>query len=125
MLDFAAIVGTLGGRDRVGWAMTTANATDADDTTRMKFSELITLSLQLNGRLDLLWQRVLYSHAAIIGVMVFFGSSELLYAVPRILVFSFYTANTIITIYAFSETLLGLRAVIEDLRAMQDGEAQT
>lgn len=96
-----------------------------DDPTRMTFAELIALNLQLNGRLDQLWQRVLYSHAAIVGVMVFFAASSQLYAVPRILVFGFYSANMIITLFAFHETLTGMRAVIQDLRAMRESKAET
>lgn len=97
----------------------------ADDPSRMSFHELISLNLQFNGRLDALWQRVLYSHAAIVGVMVFFGTSDLLYAVPRILVFAFYTANLIMTLYAFNETLAGMKAAISDLKTLQGGVAQT
>ena len=97
----------------------------ADDPSRMTFHELILLNLQLNGRLDALWQRVLYSHAAIVGVMVFFGTSDELYAVPRILVFAFYTANLIMTLYAFNETLTGMRAAIADLKSLQQGSART
>ena len=91
----------------------------APDETRLSFAELITLSLKFNDRLDQLWQRVLYSHAAIVGVMVFFGTSDQVFAVSRVLVFGFYTANMIITMFAFHEALSGMRAVMDDLQAMQ------
>ena len=97
----------------------------ADGHSQMDFHELISLNLQLNGRLDALWQRVLYSHAAIVGVMVFFGTSDTLYAVPRVLVFAFYTANLIMTVIAFNETLSGMRAAIADLKALQGNETKT
>ncbi len=102
-----------------------AEASQPEDPRHMSFAELVALNLQLNGRLDQLWQRVLYSHAAIVGVMVFFGSTQELYAVPRLLVFGFYSANVIITLFAFHETLTGMRAVIVDLRNMREGEPET
>lgn len=89
----------------------------------LSFQELVTLSLQLNSRLDMLWHRVLYSHAAIVGVMVFFASRAELFAVQRHLVFGFYTINTIITVIAFREVYVGLLAAIEDLKALS-GSAQ-
>jgi hypothetical protein len=96
-----------------------------EDPAHMGFSDLISLCLQLNGRLDQLWQRVLYAHAAIVGVMVFFASTENLYAIPRLLVFAFYTANTLITVFAFTETLMGLKAVVADLKVLQGGSGKT
>ncbi|MFK7837858.1 MAG: hypothetical protein AB8B60_16735 [Sulfitobacter sp.] len=103
----------------------TAKPEADDDPSQMSFHELISLSLQFNGRLDTLWQRVLYSHAAIVGVMVFFGTSDSPFVIARILVFAFYSANVIITLFAFSETLNGLKATIADLQEMQAGVAKT
>ena len=89
---------------------------DAEVDAPLSFNELINLTLQLNARLDALWQRVLYAHAAIVGVMVFFGTQSNLFMVPRTLVFGFYTVNTVITISAFRDTFTGLMAAISDLR---------
>lgn len=99
--------------------------TTKENRAHLSFLELINLSLQLNSRLDTLWQRVLYSHAAIVGVMVFFGNSANPYLIPRYLVFGFYTVNTVITVVAFRETYRGLRATISDLRAFQEHEPET
>lgn len=86
------------------------------DEDHVSFSDLMGLVLTFNSRLDALWQRVLYAHAAIVGVMVFFGTSDHMFAVPRMLVFFFYTLNTMITVFAFLETYSGLRATIADLK---------
>lgn len=96
-----------------------------EDPRHMGFADLIALNLQLNSRLDQLWQRVLYSHAAIVGVMVFFGSTQETYPIARLLVFGFYSANVIITLFSFHETLSGMRAVINDLRNLRKGEPET
>ncbi len=96
-----------------------------EDPSHLGFKDLISLCLELNGRLDSLWQRVLYAHAAIVAVMVFFATNENNFLLPRILVFAFYTANTVITIYAFTETLTGLKAVVKDLRALQGETPRT
>ena len=68
-------------------------------------------------RVDTLWQRVLYSHAAIVGVMVFFATSSEPYLVTRGLVLFFYTLNTGITLAGFHETYSGLKAVSDDLKS--------
>lgn len=81
------------------------------------FSELMNLSLAFNSRVDALWQRVLYAHAAIVGVMAFFASAEDIFAVPRLLVFFFYTLNIGLTIAAFRESYSGLDATLADLKA--------
>lgn len=91
---------------------------DPNEQKMMSYNELLGLTLQLNGRLDMLWQRVLYSHAAIVGVMVFFSSVPDPMVVPRVLVFFFYTTNTLITFYAFRDTYGGVVAAVADLKAL-------
>ena len=88
------------------------------------FHELIGLTMQLNGRIDTLWQRVVYSHAAIVGVMVFFASSPDPFVIARSLVILFYTMNSIVTYVAFRDTYKGLCAAVEDLRASGQTNSQ-
>ena len=88
------------------------------------FHELIGLTMQLNGRIDALWQRVVYSHAAIVGVMVFFSSSSDPFVIARVLVMLFYTMNSIVTYVAFRDTFKGLCAAVEDLRASGQAHGQ-
>lgn len=86
----------------------------------LSISELLSLCMQLNSRIDTLWQRVIYSHAAMVGVMVFFATTEHVFAVPRLLVIFFYTLNTLVTYAAFDEAFRGLRAAVQDLRALDN-----
>ena len=81
------------------------------------FNDLIGLVMQLNGRIDALWQRVIYSHAAMVGVMVFFASSKDPYVLARVLVILFYTMNSVVTFVAFRDTFNGLKAAVDDLKA--------
>ena len=76
------------------------------------------LCMALHGRLDTLWQRLLYAHAAIVGVMVFFSNQSDPYLVPRILVFLFYSVNLAISINAMRESYRGLQAALSDLRKL-------
>ena len=94
----------------------TAKDLRTDQPPVLSFAELMTLALAFNARLDTLWQRVLYTHAAIVGVMVFFASTSDPYAVPRVLVFFFYTLNIAVTMTAFLESYSGLAATLEDLK---------
>lgn len=93
------------------------------DAPALGFAELMNLSLSFNARVDTLWQRVLYTHAAIVGVMVFFATADYPFVLPRILVFFFYTLNIGITIAAFNESYSGLRAALEDLKKFPACEA--
>lgn len=82
----------------------------------LAFKDLLGLTLQLNGRIDTLWQRVIYSHAAMVGVMVFFASAPEPFVLARVLVMLFYTMNSVVTFVAFRDTFAGLRAAVDDLR---------
>lgn len=88
----------------------------------LSISELLSLCMQLNARIDTLWQRVIYSHAAMVGVMVFFASTDHAFVVPRLLVVFFYTLNSLVTYAAFHEAFLGLRAAVQDLRQIDDAQ---
>lgn len=89
----------------------------------MKFSELMGLTLAFSNRIDNLWQRILYAHAAIVGVMVFFATSDNPFPVARFLVFSFYTLNTLFTIFAFLEAYSGIKAAVDDLQKFPKAES--
>lgn len=83
-------------------------------------ADLLTLSTQLNNRIDTLWHRVVYAHAIMVGVLVFFADPGLdfPFTVPRLLVMFFYTMNTAVTFVAFHEAYQGMRAVIADAQAL-------
>ena len=91
--------------------------------SHLSYNELIGLALSFNARVDTLWQRTLYAHAAIVGVMVFFATADDPFLVPRLLVLFFYTLNLGITVAAFFESYSGLRAVTEDLKQFPEAKS--
>ena len=97
---------------------------DQEPNPPQSFNELIGLTMQLNSRIDTLWQRVVYAHAAIVGVMVFFASSPDPFVLARVLVILFYTMNSIVTYVAFRDTYKGLCAAVEDLKATGQAKGQ-
>ncbi len=89
----------------------------------MSFSELMMLMLKFNDRLDTLWQRVLYSHAALVGVMAFFSRSPEAFLLPRVLVFFVYSANVVITYASILETYRGYKSAVQDLTNLKNVDA--
>lgn len=90
----------------------------ADRTAQTK--AVFDMCMTLHGRLDTLWQRLLYAHAAIVGVLVFFSTQADPFWVSRALVFVFYTINLAISVTAMLESYRGLQAGLADLKAMED-----
>lgn len=99
-----------------------------EDTTgqplvaNMTLRDLLTLAMQLNTRIDTLWQRVIYAHAVMVGVLIFFANPEAAHSftVPRLLVMFFYTMNSVITFVAFRESYDGLRAIVRQTQGHAD-----
>lgn len=84
--------------------------------SHLKYSETVTFALQLRGRADTEWQRVVNMHAALIAVMIFFANETDGFLAARILVFVFYTYNVAVALVNLREAFAGLRAVSNDLR---------
>lgn len=97
-----------------------AQAEIARDSAPFDFADLLDLSLKLNGRIDALWQRVIYAHGAMVGVLIFLATAEYPFTIPRLLVVFFYSMNSAVTYFAFREAYSGLRAVVQDLSMVAD-----
>ncbi|MEM6941458.1 MAG: hypothetical protein AAF943_15835 [Pseudomonadota bacterium] len=95
------------------------NSVDAEtkDGPPQSFNELIGMILVLNARIDALWQRVIYAHAAMVGVMVFFAAASDPFVIARGLVLLFYTMNSFVTYIAFRDSYGALNAAVADLKA--------
>ncbi|MEP5728183.1 MAG: hypothetical protein ABJL67_02295 [Sulfitobacter sp.] len=82
----------------------------------MTYAELMNvLHLQI-GRVEMTWHRVMYLHAAIVGVLMFFGEAQSGYLFQRALVFGFYTVNLVIFYASLHEGYQGVIEVQADLR---------
>lgn len=92
------------------------------DYDRMDSAKIFSLCMALHTRLDTLWQRLIYSHAAIVGVMVFFSAAADHYLVPRVLVFLIYSINLGVSMSALNESYKGMQAALADIRASEKHE---
>ena len=88
---------------------------DRPRISNLTFPELTGISLQLVGRLEVIWQRVVYIHAAMIGVMVFFSQAETGYTLARGIVYAFYSVNLLIAYFNLREIYAGLEAARSDM----------
>ena len=85
--------------------------------TGMKLSETISLVMALRTKADNDWYRVIYLHAALIGVMVFFAGQKSDFVVARLVVFAFYTFNVAVSFGALRDSHDGLGHATADLRS--------
>lgn len=93
-----------------------ASAAPADETvSHLGYSELVTFFHHQVGRVETTWFRVMYLHAAIVGVLIFFHQSDYPFVIARVVVFGFYTVNMLIFHFALRESYGGLHAVHADL----------
>lgn len=85
--------------------------------TGVKLSETLSMLMALRTRADNDWYRVIYLHAALIGVMVFFAGQKADFVIARLVVFAFYTFNVAVSFAALRESHEGLRHATADLRS--------
>lgn len=85
--------------------------------TGVKLSETLSLLMALRTKADNDWYRVIYLHAALIGVMVFFAGQKSDFVIARLVVFAFYTFNVAVSFMALRESRDGLRNATADLRS--------
>ncbi len=83
--------------------------------SNMSYSEMLGFYNQQLGRVEMTWFRIMYLHAAIVGVLVFFGEADEFLLLQRFVVFGFFTANLLIFHVALSESYDGLRAALKDI----------
>ena len=85
--------------------------------TGVKLSETLSLVMALRTKADNDWYRVIYLHAALIGVMVFFAGQRSDFVVARLVVFAFYSFNVAVSFGALRDSHDGLRHATADLRS--------
>ena len=93
--------------------------------TTAETRELFHVCMVLQGRIDSIWERLVYTHAAIATVMAFLSENfnpDASYYVTRSVVFAFYTVNLLIALAAMWESYRGLQAGLADLRVAHVGE---
>jgi len=85
--------------------------------TAIKLYEMLNLVMALRTKVDNDWYRVIYLHAALIGVMVFFAEQTQAFLLARLVVFAFYTFNVAVSYAALRDSHAGLSRATADLRS--------
>ena len=81
----------------------------------MTFSEMVSFYHLQVGRVETSWFRIMYLHAAMVGLLVFFGEADEFYIFQRVIVFGFYTVNLAIFAISLHEAYDGLHQALADL----------
>ena len=101
---------------------TTGDDTPSVKVSNMSYSEMVGFYHQQMARVEMAWFRIMYLHAAIVGVLVFFSQADDFLTLQRGIVFAFYTVNLLIFHVALSEGYAGLAEAQKDLRRFPDND---
>lgn len=98
--------------------------TDETEQTvsNLTYAELVSFFQTQMGRVEMTWFRVMYLHAAIVGVLAFFAEAREYYMFQRGLVFAFYTVNLLIFHVSLQEGYQALKSAHRDLMRFPQGE---
>lgn len=88
----------------------------------MSYSEMVGFFQQQLARVELAWFRIMYLHAAIVGVLVFFGEAQDFLFLQRAIVFAFFSVNLVIFHVALSEGYQGLNEAQKDLERFPEND---
>lgn len=102
--------------------MTETKPADPERVSNMTYAEMVAFYHAQLGRVEMTWFRVMYLHAAMVGVLVFFGEAEDFFLLQRAVVFAFYTVNLLIFFFALREGYDGMKHAHRDLVLFPDAE---
>ncbi|MFA8385918.1 MAG: hypothetical protein ACEPO2_09870 [Pelagibaca sp.] len=88
--------------------------------SNMTYSELVQFYNTQMGRVEMTWFRIMYLHAAMVGVLVFFGEAADFLALQRAIVFAFYSVNLLIFFFALRDGYGAMQSVLNDLFKFPD-----
>ncbi|MEM8538160.1 MAG: hypothetical protein AAGF56_09890 [Pseudomonadota bacterium] len=96
----------------------------AKKVSHMTYADLVNFYAAHVARVDLTWFRIMYLHAAVVGVLIFFAEATSSYWLQRGLVFAFYSVNLLIFHICLQESYQAMRVAKEDLARFENkGEA--
>lgn len=102
--------------------MSDTETREPDRVSNMTYAELVQFYHTQLGRVEMTWFRIMYLHAAMVGVLVFFGQAMDFLVVQRAIVFAFYTVNLLIFFHALREGQIAMRNAHRDLVQFADTE---
>ena len=103
-------------------SMSAPSPEEKKTVSNMSYSEMVSFYHMQLGRVEMAWFRIMYLHAAIVGVLVFFGEAEDFLALQRVLVFAFFTVNLLIFQYALTEGYQALENARKDLARFPEND---
>lgn len=89
---------------------------DAKTVSNMSYVDMVGFYHQQISRVEMAWFRIMYLHAALVGVLIFFEQAEEFFVLQRVIVFGFYTVNLVIFFMALKDGYVGLTAAEKDLK---------
>ena len=95
---------------------TSKSENDAKTVSNMSYVDMVGFYHQQVSRVEMAWFRIMYLHAALVGVLIFFEQAEEFFVFQRVIVFGFYTVNLAIFFMAFKDGYVGLTAAEKDLK---------
>jgi hypothetical protein len=90
-------------------------AAEPATVSHLKFGEAIGVLMQLRAKVEAEWHRIVYIHAALIGVMIFFAGQANPFVTARLVVFTIYSFNVEVVWFSLFEAYDGMRRVTQDL----------
>lgn len=104
-----------------------SETTEEQKVSHMTYSDIVGFYAAHVARIDMTWFRIMYLHAAVVGVLIFFAEAEIFYWLQRGLVFAFYTVNLFIFHLCLKESYQAMQAAREDLARFgkTDGSVDT
>jgi len=97
--------------------------TDPEEPARvsnMTYPELVQFYNAQLGRVEMTWFRIIYLHAAMVGVLVFFGEAEEFLLLQRSVVFAFYSVNLLVFFFALRDGYGAMQSALRDLSRFPD-----
>ncbi|MEM8775596.1 MAG: hypothetical protein AAGF53_11225 [Pseudomonadota bacterium] len=95
-----------------------------EKVSNLSYSEIVGFYHLQMGRVEMTWFRIIYLHAAIFGILVFFFEAQTFLVTQRALVLGFYTVNMIVFYVALQEGYEGLKCAVTDLSKFPETDGE-
>lgn len=93
-----------------------------EKVSNLTYNEIVQFYHTQVGRVELTWFRIMYLHAAVSGILVFFFEAETFLVQQRALVLAVYTVNLLVLHFALKEGYAALRSAVADLKRFPESD---
>ena len=95
--------------------MDQAEKVEPKKISNMTFSELLGFYHAKQSQIDMAWLRIMYLHAAMVGILVFFSEAPNFYLLQRVMVFAFFSINLLIFVRSLRDGYVAMEQARLDL----------